>query len=114
MTTYSNPRMTAEIPNWPMGNNKRGTAFFSIEAKPGKGERGVRVTREDGTLKTGKPKTLTFARKARIVDGDDGRTYIAELSMYGFVTIMQSGMQFKAESVHPGDARLPELLTLFD
>jgi hypothetical protein len=41
---YSNPRLHAEIANWPMGGGTRGTAIFDIEAKAGKGERGVRVT----------------------------------------------------------------------
>ena len=71
MLTYSNPRTHDEIENWPMGRDLRGTAIFNIECKPGKGERGVRVTRCNGKLS--KPKTMTFATKARIVDGDDGR-----------------------------------------
>lgn len=33
---------------------------------------------------TGAPKKLTYARKARIVDGDDGKTYIAELDNVRF------------------------------
>ena len=37
MTTYSNPRMHAEIHGWPMGGTRRGTAIFDIEIKPGKG-----------------------------------------------------------------------------
>ncbi len=67
--SYSNPRTSAVIPDWPSGS-QRVTATFSIEAHPKRGERGVRTT-------TGAPKTLTYARKARIVDGDDGRIYIA-------------------------------------
>lgn len=111
--TYSNPRMHAEIPDWPMGSNKRGVAFFSIEPKPGKGERGVRVTKCYVTGKISKPKVMTFATKAHIVDGDDGKTYIAELSVYGFVSIMQSNMQFQQETVFPRDPRHAELLALF-
>jgi hypothetical protein len=111
-TTYTNPRLHAEIDNWPMGGSRRGTAIFSVEAKPGKGERGVRITRRDGE-KPSTPKTLTFARKVRIVDGDDGKTYIAELSGYGHVSVMQSNMQFQAESVHEGDPRHASLLALF-
>ena len=71
MTVYSNPRMSAIIENWPSGG-KHVTAKFSIEIREGKGERAVRFT-------TGAGKVLTFARKARIVDGDDGRTYIVGL-----------------------------------
>jgi hypothetical protein len=111
--TYTNPRLRATIDNWPMGGNKRGTAFFSIEVKTGKGERGVRVTKTDDSPMPGKPKFLTFTRKARIVDGDDGKTYIAELSRYGFISIMQSNMQFEQESIHTDAERYPALLTLF-
>ena len=106
MTTYSNPRLRAEIADWPLGRDKRGLAVFSIEAKPGKGERAVRVT-------TGAPKALTFARKARIVDGDDGRTYIAELSVYGHVNIMKGDMKYQHETIHAGDPRHAEAMALF-
>jgi hypothetical protein len=67
--TYSNPRMRAVIPNWPNGG-KRVTATLEIEIVKGRGERAVRTT-------TGAPKKLTYADRMRIVDGDDGQTYIA-------------------------------------
>ena len=102
--TYTNPRTEAVIDNWPIGS-KRCTATFAIE-QTSKGERAVRTT-------VGAPKKLTYARKARIVDGDDGRTYIAQLTAYGFVSIMRGDMKFQEESVHPGDERLPALLALF-
>ena len=105
MTTYSNPRMNAVIENWPHGSN-RVTATFAIEAAPKKGERAVRTT-------TGAPKKLTFAKKARIVDGDDGRTYIAELSMYGSVSIMKGDMKFQHEHIPVGDPRHAEAVALF-
>lgn len=106
MTVYNNPRMSATIENWPSGS-KRVTATFAIEARPGKGERGTRST-------TGATKTLTYARKARIVDGDDGRTYIAELSMYGGISIMQGDMKYCKESFFPNDPRYPDMLALFN
>ena len=102
---YSNPRMTATIENWPSGS-KRVTATFSIEATS-RGERAVRVT-------TGAAKKLTFAVKMRIVDGDEGRTYIAELTSYGHITIMRGDMKFNEETVFERDERYPELLALFD
>ena len=105
MTKYSNPRMSATIENWPHGK-QRVTANFEIECVPGKGERAVRVT-------TGAPKKLTYARKMRIVDGDDGRTYIAELTMYHHIVIMRGDMKFSHETVFENDARYPELLALF-
>ena len=104
MTSYSNPRMSAVIENWPHGQ-QRVTANFEIETDK-RGERAVRVT-------TGAPKKLTYARKARIVDGDDAKTYIAELSFYSHVTIMQSNMKFQHEVIHSSDARYPEMLALF-
>ena len=104
MTNYSNPRMSATIENWPHGG-KRVTANFTIESDK-RGERAVRIT-------TGAPKKLTYARKMRIVDGDDGRTYIAELSMYGHITIMNGDMKYSKETIFNGDPRMPELLALF-
>lgn len=107
MTKYRNPRVTATIENWPSGS-KRVTATFSIESHPTRGERAVRVT-------TGAPKKLTYATKMRIVDGDDGRTYIAALTGYGHITIWQSNMQFNEESFFERDACYAELRrALFD
>lgn len=101
---YSNPRMSATIENWPSGS-KRVTAMFQIE-KGSKGERGVRIT-------TGAPKKLTFAHKARIVDGDDGHTYIAELSIYGHVSIMRGDMKFQHEYISETDTRYADIMSLF-
>src|SRR4051812_44294597 len=97
--TYSNPRLAATIENWPHGK-QRVTAAFTIEQDPKRGERAVRVT-------IGAPKKLTYARKARIVDGDDGRTYIAELSFFGHVSIMNGDMKYQKEVIHGGDKRYP-------
>lgn len=105
MTNYSNPRMNAIIENWPSGS-KKVTATFVIEGVKERGERAMRTT-------TGAPKRLTYARRVRIVDGDDGRTYIAELSPSGNVTIMRGDMKYKHETVFHRDARYPELLELF-
>lgn len=102
---YSNPRMQALIENWPHGK-QRVTAHFVIEKHPTRGERAQRTT-------TGKAKVLTFARKMRIVDGDNGRTYIATLSGYGHITIFRGDMKFSEESVFEKDPRFPALLALF-
>jgi hypothetical protein len=112
MTSYSNPRLEAVIDNWPSGS-KRTTATFRIEAKTGRGERATRFTIDPKTGRPSATKVLTFANKARIVDGDDGRTYIAELSMYGHVTIMRSDMKFEHETLWPRDNRYPEVIALF-
>lgn len=103
--TYSNPRMRATIENWPSGS-KRVTAQFEIEQDPKRGERAVRTT-------TGDPKKLTYAKMARIVDGSDGRTYIAEFTIYGHVTIMRGDMKYSHETIHPTEPRYPEVLELF-
>jgi hypothetical protein len=102
--TYSNPRMAATIENWPSGS-RRVTARFEIEQGT-KGQRAVRTT-------TGDPKMRTYAKMARIVDGSDGRTYIAEFSMYGHITIMRGDMKFQHETVFERDSRYAELLELF-
>jgi hypothetical protein len=106
MPNYSNPRTSATIENWPSGQ-QRVTAVFTIETDPKRGERAVRMT-------TGAPKKLTFARKMRIVDGDDGRTYIAALTSYGHITVHRGDMKYHEESVFERDPRYPELRALFD
>jgi hypothetical protein len=106
MIEYTNPRMSATIENWPSGS-KRVTAVFEIEQHPKRGERATRTT-------TGATKKLTFARKVRIVDGSDGKTYIAELTMYGHISIMRSDMKFSHESIHPEDPRYPDARALFN
>lgn len=103
---YSNPRTTATIENWPSGS-KRVTATFTVETDAKRGERAVRTT-------TGAEKKLTFARKMRIVDGDDGRTYIAALTDYGHITIHRGDMKYMEETVFEASERYPELLTLFN
>jgi len=103
--TYSNPRMSAVIPDWPSGRH-RVTARFEIEQDPKRGERATRIT--DGATKK-----LTYAKLARIVDGSDGRTYIAELSFYGFVSIMQGNMKFQQEAIFDKDPRFAAALELF-
>lgn len=114
MTSYSNPRMEASIDNWPSGG-KRVSAIFWIEQTP-RGERGVRTTRDPVSGKFSAPVKLTYASKARIVDGDDDRTYILELSaMYGHINIMRGDMKYQAEdAIFDKDPRYPELLKLFD
>lgn len=102
--TYSNPRMSAVIENWPSGS-KRVTARFEIEQSK-KGERAVRMT-------DGAPKKLTYAKMARIVDGSDGRTYIAEYTEYGFISIMRGDMKFQHETIHQNNPRYAEILELF-
>ena len=104
--TYSNPRMRGVIQDWPNGSH-RVTATFEVEQDPKRGERAVRTT-------TGSPKKLTYARMVRIVDGDDGRTYIAELTLYGHISIMRGDMKYQHEVIYPtGDPRYPAALELF-
>jgi hypothetical protein len=105
MTQYSNPRLTAEIDNWPSGS-RRVTAKFYVETTP-RGERAVRVT-------TGAPVKLTFARRMRIVDGDDGRTYIARDHGHGMISIFRGDMKYEHEIAHEPNPRFRELIALFD
>jgi hypothetical protein len=102
---YSNPRMAATIPDWPSGS-KRVTAVFSIETHPARGQRALRVT-------TGAPKVLTYARQMRIVDGDDGRTYVLALSHHGQISVMRGDMKYQEECVFPDNMRYPALRELF-
>lgn len=113
MTNYSNPRMEAVIEDWPSGQH-RTTATFQIEQHPKRGERATRITLNPKTGKPNAPKALTYAVKARIVDGDDGRTYIAELTNYGFVKIMRGDMQYQHETIFRENPRYDAVRALFE
>jgi hypothetical protein len=49
----------------------------------------------------------------RIVDGDDGRIYIAKLTSYGHIGIHRGDMHYNEETVFEDDPRFAELLALF-
>jgi hypothetical protein len=104
--------MTDSISDWPYGRDLRTTATFTIETHPTRGQRGTRTTIDPKTGRTSKPKTLTFARQARIVDGDDGKTYILE-DTGNHLQVMQSNMQFQQEALWPDDPRYAGLLAFF-
>ena len=113
ITTYGNPRTSAVIEDWPMGARSRGTATFTIEAN-GKGERARRTTQLPGK-QPGYPRVLTYARRARIVDGSDGRTYVIEdNSDYGHVTVMRGDMKYAHETIYRDDPRHAEVMELFE
>ncbi len=83
-------------------------------ARPPERRAGGGPTRTRGVfVTTGAPKKLTYAAKARIVDGDDGRTYVAELTRYGSVTIMCGDMKFQTETIHQSDPRYAAAKALF-
>ena len=109
---YTNPRTQAVFEDWPWGARERTTATFEIE-KGSRGERCVRTVVDPYSGRTAEPKKLTFSTKQRIVDGDDGKTYIACLTMYDHITIMQSNMKFQHASVPGSDACYGELRQLF-
>jgi hypothetical protein len=106
MTTYSNPRTEATVEEWPSGK-RRVTAAFTVEQIPQQGERAVRTS-------AGKPKTLTYASKVRIVDGDDGRIYIACLTTgCATISIVGGTMDRLHEDACEGNPRFAELAALF-
>jgi hypothetical protein len=114
VTTYSNPRLSAEIADWPTGKY-RTQAHFWIETDPKRGQRACRTTKHPITGKEAAPKKLTYAQKVRILDGDDGRTYIAEFSsIYRFVIIMRGDMKFEHEVIFERDPRYSQLMGLFE
>lgn len=102
---YSNPRKLATFDNWPSGG-KRVNCTFKVESNGKKGERVGRTT-------TGATKYDTYSPKVRIVDGDDGRTYIASLTKYGFIQIARSDFM-SHESFFQDNPRYAEIAALFN
>lgn len=111
--TYTNPRKSVVIDNWPAGG-KQVTAFFSVEKGKGNLERAVRVTSKPCDSKVfNTPKKLTYARKVAYVDGSDGRLYILELAAnYNFVTVMRGTFDYNQETIHSDDERHPALIAM--
>jgi hypothetical protein len=110
MITFSNPRLKAVFDNWPMGGNKRGVATFAVEKHP---TRGFRV----GRTTTGKTKYDTYGGKAAIVDGDNGRTYILQLTGYGFIKVSRSDFMSaepELKSAFPDDPNFPIYAALIE
>ncbi len=111
---YSNPRMHAVVENWPHGA-LRTTATFNVETHPRTGmQRATRTTVDPKRGGTSKPKLGVYAPRVRIVDGDDGRTYIASLTMYRSISVTQGNMQYQAEHIDVGSPRYAEALALFE
>lgn len=114
MRTYSNPRMKAVIQDWPSGAH-RTTATFEVETHPTRGQRGTRTTIDPRTGRPGAAKVLTYAKRFRIVDGDDGRTYlIADNGSFGFFTVVRSDMKIHDETIWPKDSRYVDIAALFE
>lgn len=108
---YRNPRKDAVISDWPCGR-LRTTATFSVEADAKRGERAVRVTVDPKTGRATEPKKLTYAMQSLIVDGDDGKTYILNLTQ-SFIGVMRGDMKFEEETIWPKDARYADLRCYF-
>ncbi len=104
MKTYSNPRTETIVRDWPSGS-RRVEARFWVESNR-RGERVCRVT-------TGKPKRSTYAQRAVIVDGDDGRTYFLQSGQYSrHITVCRGDMKHHEETRHPGDLGYQALVNL--
>ena len=100
--TYSNPRLAVSFDDWPSGNH-RVKCEFTIESNSRGKERCSRRTTQPGTDIWCKPNVSTYADKVRIVDGSDGKTYIAKLSRaYGMIEIQDSAFRYHIEVISDG------------
>ena len=107
---YSNLVTQLSIKDWPYGS-KRVQCDFTVEQNKGK-ERAVRVT-ENPRGGVNKPKKLTYVHKVRFATGDDGRTYILNLTEYGAIGVMQSNMKYQEEYFSEDDSRYADLIDQF-
>jgi len=104
MVKFSNPRLEATIPDWPLANFKRGWCVFYLE-QHSKKWRFVRTT-------TGKPKKATYGGEGAIVDGDDGKTYLIQRAgAFDFINVWDSSFH-SVSGVFPESA--PELFAELD
>lgn len=109
MINYSNPRKTLVVEDWPWSKYKT-RATFQVEYKRGHGDRCSRVVVNPKTGVEAAPKYTTYGRIVRIVDGDNGRTYIATMTMYSHISILQANMQYQEEAIFSHDSRYAPLL----
>jgi hypothetical protein len=108
--TFSNPRLSATVTDWPSGRH-RTTAMFEVEKHAARGERLVRTTLHPKTGRPGNPKKLTYARRVRLVDGSDGRTYILERTS-SYIQLRNSNLYSYGDPVFPEDPGYAELAAL--
>ncbi len=111
LPTLSNPRMEVVIEDWPIGR-QRCKAWFAVESGP-RGERVSRRTENKSRTGWNAPKYTTYATRTRIVDGDDGRTYIIK-DVGSHISVMRGDMKFSAGNIWPEDAQHADVLSLFD
>lgn len=105
---YSNPRLSLVVEGWPWGQKMRTQASFFVESN----KRGQRVGRILKDPHSGRPcaaKFTTYSAQARIVDGSDGRTYIATLGHFNSsIQIVCGDMKYTREYPPAGNAGTPE------
>lgn len=98
--TFSNPRLSATIENWPFGS-KRTTARFEVSPRTKRGVRIGRQTRNKTDTGWNKPKLTVYAHQACIVDGSDGKTYLLMRSKnFPMVTVEQGTMNYNHCTAH--------------
>lgn len=109
----TNPRLTATISDWPIGRSQTTTAVFTVEDKPGHGQRVSRCTQK-ASGDWAKAKYTTYAPQFLIADGDDGRTYLVSRETLDAVFIWPGTMQ-GSESVFQSSQpdRYRDLVKLF-
>lgn len=94
----SNPRLLVEIPDYPLGGDKRGLCVFAVHRHK---KKGYRVSKQT----FGKPKYTTYSGQCCIVDGEDGRTYILSNSKFGgMVSVWRSDFKMASDVCPNGTA----------
>jgi hypothetical protein len=107
MIKLSNSRQEATIQDWPMGR-KRLTAVFTVQSPDkGAGRGKQRVARQLGSYK---PKYTTYYLRTRIVDGDDGRTYIAAYTEYNQAVLIPGTLK-SVEYYYPKSPEFFEIVS---
>lgn len=111
---YSNPRMRAVIDDWPFGSRLRTAATFEIDVSRTGRERATRVVIDPRSGKPCAKKSLVWSRGSRILDGDDGKTYIANLTEFGHISVFHGDMKYSHEAIFENNPRYTAILALFN
>ena len=109
---FSNPKSQVEFDDWPCGGERVKCKFW-VEKHA---TRGFRVCRQttDRRGQWCKPKATTYGGFAAIVEGNDGRTYVLQVSdkYASHICVYRHDFMQAAQPVFPDHADFQKLMSL--
>lgn len=111
--TFSDPRISLTVDDWPYGHHLRCVAHFQVERHENNKQRVGRQTQHPKTGVLSKPKYTTYAIRCALVTGSNGKTYILR-DCGGMIEVFRGDMTHTAGAVWDRDPQYAGLMTLLD